>query len=63
MSEDDISHLNGLDYARDTAQARERVESGAAEAAFFMRGTPVLPGPRRRGDRREHASEKHLLLS
>jgi uncharacterized protein (DUF1015 family) len=41
MSEDDISHLNGLDYARDAAQARERVESGAAEAAFFMRATPV----------------------
>jgi uncharacterized protein (DUF1015 family) len=41
MSEDDISHLNGLDYARDAAQARERVESGAAEAAFFMRSTPV----------------------
>jgi uncharacterized protein (DUF1015 family) len=41
MSEDDISHLHGLDYARDTAQARERVESGEAEAAFFMRGTPV----------------------
>jgi len=41
MSEDDISHLNGLDYARDTAQARERVETGAAHAAFFMRGTPV----------------------
>ena len=41
MSEDDISHLHGLDYARDTAQARERVESGAAQAAFFMRGTPV----------------------
>jgi uncharacterized protein (DUF1015 family) len=41
MSEDDISHLNGLDYARDTAQARERVEHGEAEAAFFMRGTPV----------------------
>jgi uncharacterized protein (DUF1015 family) len=41
MSEDDISHLNGLDYARNTAQARERVESGAAQAAFFMRGTPV----------------------
>jgi uncharacterized protein (DUF1015 family) len=41
MSEDDISHLHGLDYARDTAQARERVESGAAEAAFFMRATPV----------------------
>jgi uncharacterized protein (DUF1015 family) len=41
MTEDDISHLDGLDYARDTAQARERVESGAAQAAFFMRGTPV----------------------
>jgi uncharacterized protein (DUF1015 family) len=41
MSEDDISHLHGLDYARDSAQARERVESGSAEAAFFMRGTPV----------------------
>jgi uncharacterized protein (DUF1015 family) len=41
MSEDDISHLHGLDYARDLAQARERVESGAAEAAFFMGATPV----------------------
>ena len=41
MSEDDISHFNGLDYARSTEQAREQVSSGAAEAAFFMRGTPV----------------------
>jgi uncharacterized protein (DUF1015 family) len=41
MSEDDISHLNGLDYARDSAQARERVEAGEAAAAFFMRATPV----------------------
>jgi len=41
MSEEDISHLNGLDYARDTDQARERVEAGTAEAAFFMRATPV----------------------
>jgi uncharacterized protein (DUF1015 family) len=41
MSEDDISHLNGLDYARDTEQARDRVEAGSAEAAFFMRATPV----------------------
>jgi uncharacterized protein (DUF1015 family) len=41
MSEDDISHLKGLDYARDSAQARERVESGEAAAAFFMRATPV----------------------
>jgi uncharacterized protein (DUF1015 family) len=41
MSEDDISHLHGLDYARDTAQARERVLRGEADAAFFMSGTPV----------------------
>ena len=41
MSEDDISHLQGLDYARDTAQARRRVEAGQAEAAFFMGATPV----------------------
>ncbi|MGH2949582.1 MAG: DUF1015 domain-containing protein [Solirubrobacteraceae bacterium] len=41
MSEDDISHLNGLEYARDAAQARERVEAGTAQAAFFMRGTPI----------------------
>jgi uncharacterized protein (DUF1015 family) len=41
MSEDDISHFKGLNYARSTEQAREQVESGAAEAAFFMRGTPV----------------------
>jgi uncharacterized protein (DUF1015 family) len=41
MSEDDISHLHGLDYARDAEQARERVRSGAADAAFFMAGTPV----------------------
>src|SRR5215217_1510635 len=41
MSEDDISHLHGLEYARDTEQARARVEAGDAEAAFFMSPTPV----------------------
>jgi uncharacterized protein (DUF1015 family) len=41
MTEDDISHFNGLDYARSTEQARSAVESGAVEAAFFMRATPV----------------------
>src|SRR3954452_15881134 len=41
MSEDDISHLNGLDYARTAEQARERVDSGEADAAFFMAPTPV----------------------
>jgi uncharacterized protein (DUF1015 family) len=41
MTEDDIAHLRGLDYARDAAQALERLESGAAAAAFFMGATPV----------------------
>jgi uncharacterized protein (DUF1015 family) len=41
MSEDDISHLNGLAYARTSADARKCVDSGAADAAFFMRATPV----------------------
>ena len=41
LSEDDISHLHGLDYARDEAQAREKVDSGEADAAFLMTGTPV----------------------
>jgi uncharacterized protein (DUF1015 family) len=41
MTEDDISHLKGLRYARSAAQARAEVEAGEAEAAFFMRATPV----------------------
>ena len=41
MTEDDISHLHGLDYARSTEQARDRVEAGEAQAAFFMSPTPV----------------------
>ena len=41
MSEDDISHLHGLDYSKNLADAIERVESGAADAGFFMRATPV----------------------
>jgi uncharacterized protein (DUF1015 family) len=41
MSEDDISHLRGLDYSKNLPDAIERVESGAADAGFFMRATPV----------------------
>jgi uncharacterized protein (DUF1015 family) len=41
MSEDDISHFNGLDYSRTTDEARERVLSGDVQAAFFMGPTPV----------------------
>ncbi len=41
LSEDDISHLNGLGYARSFEEARELVESGAFDAGFFLRGIPV----------------------
>ena len=41
MSEDDISHLHGLDYSKNLDDAIERVENGQADAGFFMRPTPV----------------------
>jgi uncharacterized protein (DUF1015 family) len=41
MSEDDISHFNGLNYSKDARDAREAVADGRADAAFFMRATPV----------------------
>jgi uncharacterized protein (DUF1015 family) len=41
MSEDDISHLRGLGYSKSLVEARASVESGEADAAFFMRATPV----------------------
>jgi uncharacterized protein (DUF1015 family) len=41
LSDDDISHFNGLSYARDTAEALARVSSGEYDAAFILRPTPV----------------------
>jgi uncharacterized protein (DUF1015 family) len=41
MTEDDISHLNGLDYSKSFEDAVESVESGRFDAGFFMRPTPV----------------------
>jgi uncharacterized protein (DUF1015 family) len=41
LSDDDISHFNGLFYARDTAEALAMVSSGEYDAAFLMRPTPV----------------------
>jgi uncharacterized protein (DUF1015 family) len=41
LSDDDISHFNGLFYARDTAEAIAKVRSGEYEAAFLMRPTPI----------------------
>jgi uncharacterized protein (DUF1015 family) len=41
LSDEDISHLHGLGYARDAAQAREQIDAGRYDAAFLMRPTPV----------------------
>jgi len=41
LSDDDISHFNGMFYARDTAEALAMVRSGDYDAAFLMRPTPV----------------------
>ena len=41
LTEDDISHLHGLGYARSFEEARELVESGTYDAGFFLRGIPV----------------------
>jgi uncharacterized protein (DUF1015 family) len=40
-SDDDIAHLNGLFYARNTEEALAMVRAGEYDAAFFMRPTPV----------------------
>jgi len=41
LTDEDISHLNGLGYARDAEQALAQVESGSYDVAFLMRPTPV----------------------
>ena len=41
MTEDDVANKRGLDYSKSFADAREAVETGRADAAFFMRATPV----------------------
>ena len=41
LTEDDISHLNGLDYSRSFAEAKQRVLDRTVDAAFFMGATPV----------------------
>jgi uncharacterized protein (DUF1015 family) len=41
MSDEDIDHLNGLGYARDSDQALELVRSGEYDAAFLMAPTPI----------------------
>jgi uncharacterized protein (DUF1015 family) len=41
FSDEDISHFNGMFYARDASEARAMVAAGEYEAAFLMRPTPV----------------------
>jgi len=41
FSDEDISHFNGMFYARDTEEALSMVRSGAFDAAFLMRPTTV----------------------
>jgi uncharacterized protein (DUF1015 family) len=41
LSDEDISHFNGLFYARSTEEAVAMVHSGEWDAAFLMRPTPV----------------------
>jgi uncharacterized protein (DUF1015 family) len=41
LSDEDISHFNGLFYARSTDEAVAMVRSGEYDAAFLMRPTPV----------------------
>lgn len=41
MSDDDISHLNGLWYSSDSAEARGLVADGDYDLCFFLRPTPV----------------------
>ncbi len=41
LSDDDISHLRGLGYARSFEEARKLVESGTFDAGFFLRAIPV----------------------
>src|SRR5205807_8923896 len=41
LSDEDISHFNGLFYARDADEALAMVRSGSYDAAFLLRATPV----------------------
>ncbi len=41
LSEDDISHFNGLWYSRSDEEAVAKVESGEFDCAFFLSGAPI----------------------
>ena len=62
MTEEDISHLNGLDYARDTDQARAAGRVGRRRGGVLHELHARGSRPRRRRGRGQHAPEVHLLL-
>jgi uncharacterized protein (DUF1015 family) len=41
LTEDDISHFNGLGYSRNDDEALALLESGEYDAAFFLSGAPI----------------------
>ena len=41
LTDEQISHLHGFGYARDAEQALALIDSGAYDAAFVLRATPV----------------------
>ncbi|MEA2273950.1 MAG: hypothetical protein QOI98_2658 [Solirubrobacteraceae bacterium] len=41
LTDEDISHLHGLSYARDVPEVLRLIDSGDADAAFVLRPTPV----------------------
>jgi uncharacterized protein (DUF1015 family) len=41
LTEDDISHLHGLDYSRTTDEAKAKILGGEVAAGFFMGAVPV----------------------
>jgi uncharacterized protein (DUF1015 family) len=41
LTEDDISHFNGLGYSRNDDEALALLASGDYDAAFFLSGAPI----------------------
>ncbi len=62
MTDDDIDHMAGLDYARDFEHALELVQTGARDAAFFVAPTPIEEVRAVAGAGREHAPQIHVFL-
>ena len=62
-TDDDISHLNGLGYSSNLAEARSLVESKQFDLCFFLRPTPIEQIRQIAAEGREHAAQVDVLLS